>query len=40
MSRDEDIGNELGKGCLILVAIVVIVILLGIFAWHHFRFVA
>lgn len=40
MSADEEIGNELGKGCLILLAIAAVVIVLAVFAWRHFRFVS
>jgi hypothetical protein len=40
MSADEDIGNELGKGCLILAGILIAVVAFTIYAWHHFRFVS
>lgn len=38
MSADEDIANEVAKGCLIILGIVALVIVAGIYAWHHFRF--
>jgi hypothetical protein len=39
MSADEEIGRELGKGCLILAVIAIALIVFTVFAWHHFRFV-
>jgi hypothetical protein len=40
MSADEDIANELAKGCAMVAGIIVAAIVFAIYAWHHFRFVA
>ncbi len=40
MSADEEIGNELAKGCMVLVGILIAVIAFAVYAWHHFRFVS
>lgn len=40
MSPDEEIGRELQKGCLILVAIIIAVAGLAVYIAHHFRFVS
>jgi hypothetical protein len=40
MSADEDIGNEIGKFLLIVLAGVVGFIGLAIYLWHHLRFVS
>jgi hypothetical protein len=38
MSADEEIGKEVGRWLIAGVVIVVGVIALTIFAWHHLRF--
>lgn len=36
----EEIAKEIGKFLLLVVGVVAAVIVLAIYAWHHFRFVS
>lgn len=40
MSADEEIGRELGRLVLVGLVFLIGVVLLGVWAWHHFRFVS
>jgi hypothetical protein len=39
MSADEDIANQIGACLAIALVAVVLLVVLGVYAWHHFRFV-